>query len=963
MAGSLGVLDIERAVIAAVRAAVQGVAPPVQSTSTVSTPASFSNFAATVTSLRSAPLPSIPRRNRAQSGYLRRRNVKIYTKDVCLTFSPGVSVFIIPRGETRTRLATAGLVGKISFSTEWSEDQVRAEITAIFSGAFGLSEHQSLPFQFLSTIKGCKKLMIPKVTSNFPWGDKEVALCLFQHLSVYHGRNGSSCTVTQREAPSRAQREHCERLERVEASAPSDDGMELQGQRGPNEAMNYFADFIPIDIEEDEAIEEAIRRSLLEESVQSLQDSRFAESLSKEEMTGIVKAHSERVVTEAYRPIYISRGNVWTTALRQFSRRKFTQCTDLLYVTFASDEGTNEDGEDLGGPRREFFRLLVKAIFKESGAFEESLNGFTPRMNISHVQNGVYCTIGQMMSTIIVQGGEPPALLSPLAVDYLLTGRIFQLKVTPDDVADMVLREALKNVDQALTTDELEQAVECCDSWRYQLEGLPNPVSMDNKDAFVQNAILFHVLIQRQSCYDQLVEGLKYYEDAFTKVGYTNWKKALIKNSGFQKHVSCTAHVRAMSAWQEYQRRAETDTTIVHQLGQTHIEKNRYYVKSIGEAIQFLMVNELALHGHQCGSGDEEGLFIKLFDYTLQKDAKLAEIAKSIPENAKYTSNLIQNEIIETLAKMVLNEIKTRYGEADSPGLCIKSDGTRDRCNIENVSVIIRFVHNSIPEEHLIGLIQLNQLDAAYVCDQILSHLSDLGYSGDNLVSQCYDGASVMSGVRGGVQALLQNKVGKDIPYVHCYNHQLHLAVVHAMHAEPLAKKFFEWSSSLNTFCHRHYVANTYSTPTLKRLLEICWTKPSDVPADVVATLLKPNYSVLGSNRRPTEELMVVKFREFLHCVQEKELGEHLNARNLTEAEKAFILTLNPGHILAFATGSSKVPAIGYSPSPKLTFVHDDTKHLPIAHTCSNELQIFVNRNNLESFLVALMNGSTFNAV
>ena len=76
----------------------------------------------------------------------------------------------------------------------------------------------------------------------------------------------------------------------------------------------------------------------------------------------------------------------------------------------------------------------------------ESLNGFTPRMNISHVQNGVYRTIGQMMSTIIVQGGEPPALLSPLVVDYLLTGHIFQLKVTPDDVADMELREALKKV-------------------------------------------------------------------------------------------------------------------------------------------------------------------------------------------------------------------------------------------------------------------------------------------------------------------------------------------------------------------------------------------------------------------------------------------------------------------------------------------------------------------------------------
>uniref|UniRef100_A0AAV2KI09 HECT domain-containing protein n=1 Tax=Knipowitschia caucasica TaxID=637954 RepID=A0AAV2KI09_KNICA len=424
--------------------------------------------------------------------------------------------------------------------------------------------------------------------------------------------------VIQRGAPSRAHREHGERQERVEASAPSDDGMELQGQRGPNEAISHFADAIPIDVEEDEDLEEAIIRSLLDQSVQPLQDSRRVaqpRSLSKEEITGIVKAHSERVVTEAYRPIYISRANVWKTALRQFSRQKFTERTNLLYVTFASDEGNNEDGEDLGGPRREFFRLLVKAIFKESGAFEESPNGFTPRMNICHVQNGVYRTIGHMMSTIIVQGGEPPALFSPLVVDYLMTGRSFHLNVTPDDIADMELRESLKKVDTSLTTDELEQAVQCCDSWRFQIEGLPNPVNMDNKDAFVQNAIVFHVLIQRQSCYDQLVEGLNYYE--------------------------------------------------------------------------------------------------------------------------------------------VLPLLKER--------------------------------------------------------------------------------------------------------------------------------------------------------PCLRVLLEMP-KEPSDVTADVVATLLKPTYSVPGSNKRPREELMVVKFREFLDCVQKKELGEHLNARDLTEAEKMFIPTLNPGHILAYATGSSNCP-------------------------------------------------------
>ncbi|XP_062320750.1 uncharacterized protein LOC134022994 [Osmerus eperlanus] len=157
--------------------------------------------------------------------------------------------------------------------------------------------------------------------------------------------------------------------------------------------------------------------------------------------------------------------------------------------------------------------------------------------------------------------------------------------------------------------------------------------------------------------------------------------------------------------------------------------------------------------------------------------------------------------------------------------------------------------------------------------------------------------------------------------------------------------------------------------PGMRVLLDMP-EQPGDVTADVVGALLKSNYSVLGSNRRPREEMMVVKFREFLHCVQEKEVGERLNARNLTEAESMLILTLNPGHILAFATGSSKVPAIGFVPTPKLSFVHDDTKHLPLAHTCSNELQIFVNRKNLADddefdyhFLVALMNGATFSAV
>lgn len=73
-------------------------------------------------------------------------------------------------------------------------------------------------------------------------------------------------------------------------------------------------------------------------------------------------------------------------------------------------------------------------------------NGYTPRLNILHLQNGEYRIIGRMMSTIIVQGGEPPAFLSPHAVDYIVSGDILQVHVTPDDIGDPELRANLIKV-------------------------------------------------------------------------------------------------------------------------------------------------------------------------------------------------------------------------------------------------------------------------------------------------------------------------------------------------------------------------------------------------------------------------------------------------------------------------------------------------------------------------------------
>lgn len=60
-------------------------------------------------------------------------------------------------------------------------------------------------------------------------------------------------------------------------------------------------------------------------------------TMSKEEIIGVLKAHSERVIVPPTRPIYISRSALWTTAFWQFSRPSFIKKHGMLYVTFACD--------------------------------------------------------------------------------------------------------------------------------------------------------------------------------------------------------------------------------------------------------------------------------------------------------------------------------------------------------------------------------------------------------------------------------------------------------------------------------------------------------------------------------------------------------------------------------------------------------------------------------------------------
>ena len=83
---------------------------------------------------------------------------------------------------------------------------------------------------------------------------------------------------------------------------------------------------------------------------------------------------------------------------------------------------------------------------------------------------------------------------------------------------------------------------------------------------------------------------------------------------------------------------------------------------------------------------------------------------------------------------------------------------------------------------------------------------------------------------------------------------------------------------------------------------------------------------------------------------------------------REYIKKITPGHVLAFATGANQAPACGFGRPPRINFVHDTTKTVPSANTCSNELFLFVNKKTTSDLfqgymVVALMNGAIFSTL
>lgn len=101
--------------------------------------------------------------------------------------------------------------------------------------------------------------------------------------------------------------------------------------------------------------------------------------------------------------------------------------------------------EDVGGPRREFFCLLIEQMFQLQDMFVGWPSNVVMKHNVEAVAANKYCVAGKILSTIMVQGAHVPLCFSDAVVDYLIFDKICSSPVI-QDVANTFGRDCLTKV-------------------------------------------------------------------------------------------------------------------------------------------------------------------------------------------------------------------------------------------------------------------------------------------------------------------------------------------------------------------------------------------------------------------------------------------------------------------------------------------------------------------------------------
>ena len=130
----------------------------------------------------------------------------------------------------------------------------------------------------------------------------------------------------------------------------------------------------------------------------------------------------------------------------------------------------------------------------------------------------------------------------------------------------------------------------------------------------------------------------------------------------------------------------------------------------------------------------------------------------------------------------------------------LMADETQDCSTTEQLSICVQYIKpvGEIYEDFL-GFVKLEKMDAENIANALLSTVEGWGLHMSTLVAQGYDGATVMTSSKNGVQAKVNEKY-PNVTYMHCHSHVLILAVSSGCSSVPPVRNLFDSVEKLSWF-------------------------------------------------------------------------------------------------------------------------------------------------------------------
>ena len=229
-----------------------------------------------------------------------------------------------------------------------------------------------------------------------------------------------------------------------------------------------------------------------------------------------------------------------------------------------------------------------------------------------------------------------------------------------------------------------------------------------------------------------------------------------------------------------------------------NVTKNREIMKRYIDVVCFLATQELAFRGHdESVSSINRGNYIESLKLLSLYDGAL----NTFQENATVftgVSSHIQNDLIESVANVVLQSIKLEISECLF--IAILLDETSDVSNKSQLSSVVRLVTKSgqIVERFLGYTDVSSDRTANRISKHVLNIMETYG-CGSKLIAQTYDGAAVMSGELNGTQAKVR-EVYPKVFFIHCFAHVLNLVLSQSVSYIKECKIFFAAISGISKF-------------------------------------------------------------------------------------------------------------------------------------------------------------------